>query len=383
MMFVIVLQYPCESAHLKVVLFFFMSPAPSSDDDRLTHFTATQDPTQQRPKSVSWYRTKIKPATLKALHRRSDGRGAAQTLGFLAVITTTAALAVYSAYHWSVAATVALTFLHGTVFAFNINAVHELGHGTVFRTRRLNDFFAGLFAFLGWVNHYKFDASHTQHHRYTLHPPDDLEVKLPIRLVVKDWLRAGFVDFGLVWFKIKEVVRESRGIYRGEWEEHLFPAADPDRRKAPTRWGRVLLGGHLAIVLISVLKGWWMIPVVVTLAPFYGAWLFFLCNSTQHIGMQDHVSDFRLCCRTFTTNPVFQFLYWHMNFHIEHHMYAAVPCYRLGKLHRTIQSDLPPCPHGLVATWREIAAIQTAQEEDPDYKFTPRLPDSPVKSASA
>ena len=28
-----------------------------------------------------------------------------------------------------------------------------------------------------------------------------------------------------------------------------------------------------------------------------------------------------------------RFWYWHMNFHIEHHMYAAVPCYNLEKLH--------------------------------------------------
>lgn len=381
MMFVIVLQYQRESAHLKLVLFCPMTGNTPTDGVRLQGFTATQDPTQRRPRPVSWYRTKIDPATLKALHQRSDLQGAFQTLGYLAVIATTGTLATYSAYHWPIAVTVLLTFLHGTVFAFNINAVHELGHGTVFRTRRLNDVFAALFAFLGWINHFKFDASHTQHHRFTLHPPDDLEVKLPIRLVIKDWLLAGFIDFRLIWFKLKELVRESRGIYRGEWEEHLFPESDSAARRRPTRWGRVVLGGHLAIVVISLLQGWWMLPVVITFAPFYGAWLFFLCNNTQHIGLQDHTADFRLCCRTFTTHPVIQFLYWHMNFHIEHHMYAAVPCYRLGRLHRQIKSDLPACPHGLFDTWREIAAIQHEQERDPAYQHVPVLPSSAPKRA--
>lgn len=347
---------------------------PDPAGDGLRSFTKTQDPTRRRPKTVAWYRTKIDSAELKALHRRSDLRGAGQSLGYLAVITTTGSLAVYAADRWPWWVTLLLLFAHGTVFAFNINAVHELSHGTVFKTRKLNDVLAALFAFLGWVNHFKFDASHTQHHRFTLHPPDDLEVKLPIRLVVRDWLLAGFIDFKLMGFKVKELVRESRGIYRGEWEEHLFPASDPAKRQTPTRWARIVLFGHLAIIAISALNGWWMVPVVTTFAPFYGAWLFFLCNSTQHIGMQDHVADFRLCCRTFTTNPVVQFLYWHMNFHIEHHMYAAVPCYRLGKLHETLKSDLPPCPHGLAATWREIANIQTEQDRNPDYKFTPKLP---------
>ena len=80
-----------------------------------------------------------------------------------------------------------------------------------------------------------------------------------------------------------------------------------------------------------------------------------MCNNTQHIGLQDDVPDFRLCTRTVILNPFFRFLYWHMNYHIEHHMYAAVPCYRLGKLHATIKNDLPHCPRGLYEAWTEIA----------------------------
>ena len=59
------------------------------------------------------------------------------------------------------------------------------------------------------------------------------------------------------------------------------------------------------------------------------------------------VPDFRLSTRTFYINDpkrsalnplswpfrLVRFWYWHMNFHIEHHMYAAVPCYNLEKLH--------------------------------------------------
>ena len=55
-------------------------------------------------------------------------------------------------------------------------------------------------------------------------------------------------------------------------------------------------------------------------------------------------------------------------------MYAAVPCYKLGKLHRAIEDDLPTIPVGIVATWREIAAILEKQREDPNYQH---LPDAP------
>jgi fatty acid desaturase len=73
-------------------------------------------------------------------------------------------------------------------------------------------------------------------------------------------------------------------------------------------------------------------------------------------------------------NPVISFLYWRMNYHIEHHMFAAVPCYNLGKLHRAIRTDLPPTPDGLLATWREIASIQVRQEAEPGYQHVPALP---------
>ena len=65
------------------------------------------------------------------------------------------------------------------------------------------------------------------------------------------------------------------------------------------------------------------------------------------------VPDFRLSTRTFYINDpkrsalnplswpfrLVRFWYWHMNFHIEHHMYAAVPCYNLEKLHNVRTSS--------------------------------------------
>ena len=328
-----------------------------------------------RPAPVSWYRTPIETGLLKELHERSDLRGWFQTLGYLGVLALTGCLAFYSAGHWPVGLTVALVFLHGTVFAFQINAVHELGHGTVFRTRALNAFFDRVFSFLGWINFHMFEASHARHHRYTLHPPDDLEVVLPLKVMVRDFFLNGFVNLRGFWWTLKYVVRIARGRFEGEWELKLFPASDPEGRKVPVRWARGLLLGHGLILVLSIVFKLWMIPVLFTLAPFYGGWLFFLCNNTQHIGLQDNVGDFRLCCRTFTLNPVVQFLYWHMNFHIEHHMFAAVPCYKLGRLHRAIRHDLPPTPKGIVATWKEIADIQFRQKRDPDYQYIPPLPD--------
>jgi fatty acid desaturase len=78
---------------------------------------------------------------------------------------------------------------------------------------------------------------------------------------------------------------------------------------------------------------------------------FFLSSSYFFFGISAfshfQASDFRQNCRTFFLNPLVRFYYWQMNWHIEHHMYANVPCYNLARLHVAIETDLPPTPDGL------------------------------------
>ena len=327
----------------------------------------------REPVVISWYRCPLEKADFKKLHERSDLLGWLQSLGFLAVLMTTMLTALWSSLHWPWWITLALVFAHGTVANFGINAVHELGHNTVFKTRALNVFFVRIFSFLSWINYEHFDVSHTRHHRYTLHAPDDLEVTLPIKILREHFFQYGFFNFRGPRWSVGDSIRIARGKFGGPWEDTIFPEGSPDRI-APVRWARIMLAGHLLILCFAIYFHLWLLPVLTSLTSAYGAWLHWLCNNTQHIGLQDDVPDFRLCCRTFTLNPIVQFLYWHMNYHIEHHMYAAVPCYRLGQLHRLIKADLPPCPNGLIRTWLEIAAIQKRQETEPEYQYQAPLP---------
>lgn len=261
---------------------------------------------KKRPCAVSWYRTPVDPKILKRLHERSDWLGLLQTLPYLGTLVLTGFAAFYSSRHWPVPATLLLVFLHGTGYAFLMNGVHELSHGTVFRTKWLNEFFVRILAFLGWINFEMFQVSHARHHRYTLHPPDDLEVVLPIRLMVKHFFKHGFVNPAGFFFAVKNTIRVARGQLRGEWELGLFPESKPERQR-PIRWARTLLVGHGLLIAVSICFKLWLLPLLVTLPPLYGGWLFWLCNHTQHIGLQDNVPDFRLCCRTFTLNPALRF----------------------------------------------------------------------------
>ena len=50
--------------------------------------------------------------------------------------------------------------------------------------------------------------------------------------------------------------------------------------------------------------------------------------------------DHRLNTRTVKMNVVNRFLYWNMNYHVEHHMFPMVPYHRLPELHEEIKHDL-------------------------------------------
>ena len=325
---------------------------------------------------ISWYRSPLDKAELRALYVRSDLLGFLQGGGHLALLALTGSAAWVALGRVPFPVVLLILFAHGTFYAFLLNGFHELCHNTVFKTKALNTFFLRLFSLLGWHSYPLFQASHAKHHQYTLHPPDDGEVVLPIKLTRKGFWQGAIVNPGGVQWALKMHLRFAMGRLEGEWENMIFPESAPERRQRLFTWSRVTLAVHGSVLLVSIVMKWWLLPVLVTLAPFYGGWLQFLCNNTQHMGLTDNTADYRLCCRTVILHPFVRFLYWHMNYHTEHHMYAAVPCYRLGKLHKLIRWDLPHCRRGLIKAWREIAAILEEQEADSTYQFVPELPRS-------
>jgi fatty acid desaturase len=217
-------------------------------------------------------------------------------------------------------------------------------------------------------------ASHQEHHKYTLHPPDDQEVTLPANLTLKAFQNTAVVNPWNFILHLKYTIRVARGRIEGRWEERLFPVGAVHQRRRLFGWARVVLFGHLLIAAVSLYFGLWLVPLLVTVAPFYGGLLYYCCIVTQHSGLQDNVPDFRLCTRSIKVNPVLQFLYWHMNYHIEHHMYAAVPCYNLGRLSREIKDDLPTPPVSLIAALKEIIGITLIQNVNPTWQHVVQLP---------
>jgi len=236
------------------------------------------------------------------------------------------------------------------------NGIHELSHGTVFQTARLNRVFLHLFCWIRWINPYAFWASHSRHHRFTLHPPFDREVVLPTNFSLGFFLRRSLIDPLTMLDRFRLHSEYSLKIFSSDWDKEILSESAVAKRVA--WWSRISIANHFGIFVISAVSGQWILPVLVSLTPAYAGGLFYLCNETQHAGMESETSDFRKSSRTIRLPPILERLYWRMNFHCEHHMFPSVPCYRLPKLHHQIEGDLPPT-RGLIAAWREIFTKQS------------------------
>ena len=337
----------------------------------------------RRTLRVKWYRSPIDPGLLRQLMKRSDLQGWWQALGVIGYLTGTALLTwhFFAQQQWALFA-VAL-FAYGTYSCFLGAASHELDHGTVFRTKALNRFFLRLFSLITFFNPDDYALSHTYHHRYTLHPEGDREVVLPQSAAVRVLfivqlfcvnLTGGPGCDGLIP-RVRDTVNAALGKPRAkdaagdteplapgahEWIAALYEA-HPEERIKSVRWARKILLFHAAVIAVAIVFQLWLLPVFITLSRFLMNWWRLFVFLPMHCGLRDNVADFRKCTRSIRLDPVSSFMYWRMNWHLEHHMYAGVPCYNLRKLRQAIEFDLPVA-NNAIAAFREMRATWKRQQ---------------------
>ena len=334
-------------------------------------------------KRMAWYRSPIDRQVLSELSRKRDGLPLIHVLAQLGFSGATGAVALWAFHNVSWPWVAAAVYFHCSFYGFFGSGTggHELSHRTVFKTKALNEFFIRLNGFLTWFNFIHFRHSHAGHHKFTVHDDLDMEVILPRNLRWYNWLLALTIDPPAVKLRFSMLFRQAFGrrrevVLKSEWEQRVFPAKQPEALRRLVGWSRFLLGGHAALALIFILSGNWILLLLVTFAPFSARWFVVLTHFPQHAGMRPDVADWRQSTRTYLGGPIVNFFYWNMNYHVEHHMYAAVPFYNLPKLRKAIQDDLPFATKGLIATWREIITTLRQQKRDPDFSFRPELPDT-------
>jgi fatty acid desaturase len=247
---------------------------------------------------------------------------------------------------------------------------HECGHGTAFRTRWLNDAIYQLACFMIRREPTIWQWSHTRHHTDTIivgRDPEIAAMRPPATLRILSNLFA----IASTWHTVKHLFIHAAGGLDAE-EETFVPEME---RGKVFLVARIWLAIHFSIVALALwLQSWLPRMYVGVLPTMYGGWLAVYFGITQHAGLAENVLDHRLNARTIYMNPLFRFLYWNMNYHVEHHMFPMVPYHRLPDLHARMKDD---CPEPCASTWaayREIIPAMLRQRRDPDYHLRRALP---------
>jgi fatty acid desaturase len=318
--------------------------------------------------SAEWYKCPMPRQRLKQLMQRSDGPAIRDTILWLAAFAVAAGFALYA---WPSPWAIPFLLAYGVLYGSSSDSRwHECGHGTAFKTRWMNDAIYHIACFMIMREPTVWRWSHTRHHTDTIIVGRDPEIAI-MRPVWVLKVISMFFAIPQTWAAIKSVSRHSLGILTSE-EKTFIP--DMERGKV-VQVARIWVAIHLGVIACSLWLGSTLPMLLVGPLPtMYGAWLHVLTGITQHGGLAEDVLDHRLNSRTVCMNPVLRFLYWNMNYHIEHHMFPMVPYHALPALHEDLKPYMPKPNTSLLDAYREIIPALLRQRREPAWHITRQLP---------
>lgn len=317
--------------------------------------------------NAEWYQTPVDRKTLKSLMKRTDRYANRDISIWLGLLAATGGLSVL---FWGSLWVVPFLIVYGVLYASAADSRwHECGHGTAFRTRWKNEVIYEIASFLMMRNPVVWRWSHARHHTDTIIVGRDPEIAgmRPPQLIVLCLNLMGIVAVPKSFYFI---ARNAAGIIPPD-EADLVPESE---------YPRLILSAriHMAIYAVTAalsVWSWSLLPLMLIGLPrAYGIWLLLVMGLPQHLGLAEDVLDHRLNSRTVLMNPVLRFIYWNMNYHIEHHMYPMVPYHALPALHEVVKHDLPPPNRSLRHAWSEIIPCVLRQLHDPRHFIRPELP---------
>ena len=318
---------------------------------------------------ADWYQTPVPRAQLRKLLERRDGPAIRDTILWFALLGLTAAgtIILWGTW-WAALPYLVYAVLYATA---SDSRWHEGGHGTAFKTDWMNNLLYQIASFMVMRESVVWRWSHTRHHSDTIIVGRDPEIQIsrPPNLGAQ---AMSLFAIGSYRSYFPSLWLHARGRMTAD-ERTFIPESEFPKI---FRNARIILAICAAtIVLSAVLHSW--LPIFLILLPhFFGTWLMIVHNTTQHAGLAENVLDHRLNCRTVYMNPFSKFIYWNMNYHLEHHMFPLVPYHALPRLHVLVKDDCPPPYSSIFNAWREILPAIIKQVKDPAYHVKRLLPAS-------
>lgn len=316
-----------------------------------------------------WYRTPIGRKEMKALMKRADQPAIRDTIilfGLMAVFAIVA-IALMPSW-WSVPFWLAYGVLYGSAMD---SRWHECGHGTAFKTRWMNKAVYQIACFCMMRDPSCWKFSHARHHSDTVIVGRDPEIAI-MRPVVMAKMAANIVGIIDVWDGVKRMMRHASGRILPDEAEYMEAVFFPQTIRTARIW-IVIYGATFASAVI--LQSW--IPLLLIGLPrLFGCWHMVMTGWLQHGGLADNVLDHRMNSRTVLMNPISRFIYWNMNYHIEHHMFPLVPYYKLPDLHAACRHDFPAPNTSILNACTEMLPALWRARTDPDYHIRRPLPET-------
>lgn len=317
--------------------------------------------------NAAWYQTEIPRARMKEFMRRTDGPATRDTLIWVGLLVAFGGggVALWGTW-WAVPCFLAYGVLYGSA---GDSRWHECGHGTAFKTPWKNDVVYQIASFMMMRNPTAWRWSHARHHTDTIIVGRDPEISVqrpPSFAKVLQNL-VGLYDLRVGMTKM---LQYAAGVIPGAERDYVPESEHHKVVRVARVW--VVIYGATGVACFAMGS---IIPLMLIGLPrLYGAWHHILTGVMQHAGLSEDVLDHRLNSRTAYINPISRFVYWNMNYHIEHHMFPLVPYHALPALHEEIKADSPPPYRGFLAAYREILPTIWKQRRDPSHFVKRPLP---------
>ena len=317
--------------------------------------------------SAEWYHSEVPRAVMKDLMKRTDGPALRDTAIWFALLIGGAWGGIY---FWGTWACVPFFFVYSVIYGSSCDSRwHECGHGTAFRTAWMNDVIYNIASFMVMRNPVTWRWSHARHHTDTYIVGRDPEIAI-MRPPAFARLLLAFIGVpDVISFFPRLVYNAVVGVH--PTEKTFVPESE---------WHKVVRVARisLAIYAATLALAFWMhslLPLMVIGLPrMYGAWHHIMTGLLQHGGLADNVIDHRLNSRTVYMNPISRFIYWNMNYHVEHHMFPMVPFHALPALHEAIKHDLPRPNASIGEAFSEMWPALRRQLAYEDYFLKRDLP---------
>jgi fatty acid desaturase len=339
--------------------------------ERLAEYSLVSESAQRAVESglagATWFRSEVPRARMKQLMRRSDAPAIRDTVIWLGLMIVCGGIGIAL---WGGWAAVPFFLVYGVLYgSAGDSRWHEAGHGTAFETRWLDQGVYQLACFFMMRDPTVWRWNHTRHHTDTLIVGRDPEIVAmrPARLAR---ILANFLGLVDVPKALRDMVIHATGRLHPD-EREVIPAGE---RSKVYRQARIWLAIYAAVIVAAVLTRSWL-PVVLIGGPrMYGTFMHVVYGLTQHCGLGENVIDHRLNTRSVRMSRINRFLYWNMNYHVEHHMYPMVPYHRLPELHEQVKHDLAPMYPSIWAAYRELVPAVLRQLKDQTYYVRRELP---------